>query len=252
MRKLSLAMMLGTLAVAAVFSDGPAARAADEGVSLKGQVVWAGEPKTPVTLKVDKDQGHCLAKGPLLAHIYDINKGNKGLKNVIVWLTKVDGTKPPVPASLAKPDKPSVEIDQPMCAFEPRVVAVREGQILVVKNSAPVAHNVSYIGSRAKNPGGNTIIAPGNKYDIKLKADKQQIALSCNIHQWMKGWARVFDHPYYAVTDADGKFEIKHAPKGEYMLVVWHEDGFNGGAAGAKGQKIKVDGTTEHKIEFKP
>ena len=38
--------------------------------------------------------------------------------------------------------------------------------------------------------------------------------LACNIHGWMKAYVRVFDHPYYAVTDEDGKFEIKLARVG--------------------------------------
>lgn len=252
MHKLSFAALLGTLAVLAVVSDKPEARAADDGVSLKGQVVWAGDAKTADKLKVDKDQAHCLEKGDLVSQVFVINPSNKGLKNCIVWLTTADGGKPPIPASMAKPDKPSVVIDQPRCAFEPRVVAIREGQTLVVKNSAPIAHNVGYSGSKAKNPGANTIVPPGGKADIKLKVDKTPIAIRCDIHQWMKGWARVFDHPYYAVTDEDGKFEIKNAPKGDFMLVVWHEEGFNGGAAGANGKKVKVDGTTEQKVEFKP
>jgi hypothetical protein len=51
----------------------------------------------------------------------------------------------------------------------------------------------------------------------------------------------VYDHPYFAITDADGKFEIKNAPAGNYRLKVYHESvGWRGGAAGANGEKITI------------
>ena len=54
----------------------------------------------------------------------------------------------------------------------------------------------------------------------ELVADRFPITVSCTIHPWMRAWIRVFDHPYYAVTDDNGHFEIKDAPAGEYRLVV--------------------------------
>jgi hypothetical protein len=67
----------------------------------------------------------------------------------------------------------------------------------------------------------------------------------------MTGYVRVFDHPYYAVTDKDGKFEIKNAPTGDYRIVYWHENGFRGGAEGRFGDEITIKGpTTDVKTEF--
>ena len=59
----------------------------------------------------------------------------------------------------------------------------------------------------------------------------------------MKAWVRVFNHPYFAVTDKDGNFQIKDAPvlKGELRLFVWQESaGILGGTAGRFGKTIKV------------
>jgi hypothetical protein len=66
----------------------------------------------------------------------------------------------------------------------------------------------------------------------------------------MKAWVGIFDHPYFAVTDKNGKFEIKDAPAGKYRLFVWHEEvGYLGGVKGRNGQviTIKKDGTTDVK-----
>jgi hypothetical protein len=45
----------------------------------------------------------------------------------------------------------------------------------------------------------------------------------CDIHSHMNGYWAGFHHPYFAVTDADGKFEISGVPPGKYTLVAWHE-----------------------------
>jgi hypothetical protein len=56
----------------------------------------------------------------------------------------------------------------------------------------------------------------------------------------MTGYVRVFDHPYYAVTDDDGNFEIKNAPAGKYRIVYWHENGVRGGAQGRAGEEVEI------------
>ena len=47
--------------------------------------------------------------------------------------------------------------------------------------------------------------------------------VKCDVHGWMAAWIGVFDHPYFAMTDADGRFTIKGLPPGKYTLEVWHE-----------------------------
>jgi hypothetical protein len=107
----------------------------------------------------------------------------------------------------------------------PHAVAVRQGQVLILKNSAVVAHNFHLDGG-VDNPGANVLIPPdGERVEVKdLKAAQRPIVVTCGIHTWMRGWVRVFDHPYFAITDADGKFEIKKAPAGEWRLFIWQEE----------------------------
>jgi hypothetical protein len=57
----------------------------------------------------------------------------------------------------------------------------------------------------------------------------------------MSARVAVFKHPYFAVTKADGSFEIKNAPVGTFRLFVWHEAiGYRGGEKGAEGEKITI------------
>jgi len=68
---------------------------------------------------------------------------------------------------------------------------------------------------------------PGTAEKLEdIKARPTPILVTCSIHGWMKNYIRVFDHPYFAVTDADGNFEIKNIPAGNHRLVIWHDSGW--------------------------
>ena len=59
----------------------------------------------------------------------------------------------------------------------------------------------------------------------KAKFDKSEdpFYIKCDVHPWMKTWVLVSDHPYYAVTDENGNYEIKGVPAGTYEVVCWQE-----------------------------
>src|SRR5262245_62533061 len=108
--------------------------------TLKGQVVW-GEAALPpaVILKVDKDQAHCLEKGPIASQEYVINPKNKGVRWVMVWIAPDNGAgkvalekKLAIHPALAAIKDKEVVIDQPCCMFETHVVGMREGQTLLI------------------------------------------------------------------------------------------------------------------------
>lgn len=221
--------------------------------TIKGQVVYDGSAPAVAELKVDKDQEHCLSKGKILDETWVVGKSG-GVKNVYVWLGPVDKDgKLPIHPDLVNIKEKTVEIDQPCCAFIPHALAVREGQTLVVKNSSPIPHNVNYSGSPKRNPGANFLVPAGTAKNVDdLKADRLPLNVSCNIHPWMKAVIRVYDHPYYALTDADGKFEIKNAPVGQFKLFVWHEGvGWLGGAAGKNGQAVTIKAGVNDLGQFK-
>ena len=66
----------------------------------------------------------------------------------------------------------------------------------------------------------------GTDKEIKLVAETNAVSATCGSHPWMKGFGWCFDHPYFAVTDKDGKFEIKNVPAGNRKIVIWHETGY--------------------------
>lgn len=230
---------------------------------IKGQVVFAGDIPAPVAINMgtNKDAEACHAaakeaKQDLVKEDWVINKENKGIRWAVVFLVP-EPPKPnarlPIHPDLEKVSAEPIVVDQPACRFEPHVVGVRQGQTVVVKNSASFPHNVKWSG--INNPGNNVIIPPGGQVKIdNLKAAVFPVEVQCSIHPWMKGYFYVFNHPYFAVTDANGAFEIDKAPAGNYRLAVWQESiGWKDGNRNGMPITIKANDTTDlGKIELKP
>jgi len=137
-----------------------------------------------------------------------------GLANAFVALR---GTFPQTPV----PSTPVV-IDQRGCLYTPRVVGARVGQVLQVRNSDQVLHNV-HSGSRVTNTFNVGQPIAGMSWDYRLTAEEVMLPLRCDVHSWMTAYVGVVSHPYFAVTSAGGGFEIDNVPAGDYPLQVWHE-----------------------------
>jgi hypothetical protein len=229
--------------------------------TVKGQVVWYGnEVPKRAPINVTKDQEACEKNGKLLEDKLVVNPKNKGVRWCLVYLMDVSGFNKDIPIHPKLQTVPSktVELDQPCCQFEPHFLAMREGQTLIVKNSATIAHNVNLVGG-VRGPNVNQIVPPGGKFQVEdIKARNIPIMVKCDIHPWMSGRIAVLKHPYFAITDEDGHFEIKDAPAGAFRLVIWHEE--SGWVAGddkpsRNGKKITIQAgaTTDlGKISLKP
>jgi signal peptidase I len=248
-----LALVVALVAVSAASAD-------DKWATVKGQVLFPKDKPLPKreALNVTQDKDHCLSKGEILDEAVIVNPKNHGVKNVVVWL-RPDDTDPKskfkadqITPEDAKRKPAEVAINQPCCMFIDRITTARPGDTIVVKNSAPVPHN--FFWSSTNNGEFNITIPKMDQWKMPnpLTAENPPIQYKCTIHGWMTGYVRVFDHPYFAVTDENGNFEIKNAPVGKYRIVYWHENGFKGGAKGRFGDEVKIAGpTTELKpIEF--
>jgi hypothetical protein len=239
-------------------------RAHEGWCNIRGRVIWdkaKGPAPARTPIKAIKDQNVAKRDPDLYTEDWVVNQENLGIRNVVVWLSPEPsademkalqtkkGVKFPsfrqedIHPSLAKPNSPAISLDIYCCRFIPHVVVAREGQALVVRNTAPVPHNAKWV-SR-ENGSVNPLIPAGGMRTIneRLIAEKFPIEIACSIHPWMNAWVRVFDHPYFAVTDKDGNFEIKDAPvlRGKLRLFIWQETGgIQGGVEGRFGQTLEV------------
>jgi hypothetical protein len=115
-----------------------------------------------------------------------------------------------------------VVLRAPCCKFEPRVLAMREGTKLVFRQTDRVPHNLKLDGEGTPQVG--QLIPADRVLTIEgIRAARFPASACCTIHPWMKAWVGVFHHPYFAVTDPEGRFTIKDAPAGRWRLVLWHE-----------------------------
>ncbi|MGL4555702.1 MAG: hypothetical protein ACRC33_31425 [Gemmataceae bacterium] len=248
---MKLMPILLAAAVAAAATAAPSALAQG---SVKSQVIWSDKaiPKNEEA-KVDKDKDHCLSKGQIRKDDIVVDPKTKGVKNVIFWLVDAKDPMKLLPTPEALKGK-GVEIDQPCCAFIPRHTVILAGQKLVVKNSSPIAHNIKISGG-ADGPDLNIALPAGAKLDVgEVKARSFPIVpYSCSIHAWMSGYLMPLPSPYYAVTDAEGRFEIKDVPAGEYRLVGWHEKiGWIFPGANAAARNVPVAVKDKEATELKP
>jgi len=215
---------------------------AQEAGSIKGRVVWSGnDAPTPKVLvekgKATKDAEVCGLNGPIVSQELQVDPETKGVAGVLVHLVKPSGSNPAAVEALLKAH-PKAVLDQKDCIFEPHVQAIYQDQTLHIKSSDSVGHNVRYNGF--SNDALNQMLAAGGNLDVKLKAERRPLMVACDIHPWMTAYVAVFDHPYFAITDKDGSFEIKGVPAGEQNLVVWQEKAGWINEGKAKGAPVTV------------
>ncbi len=189
---------------------------------MGGTVTAPGARALPA-VKVTKDVQACTA-----THQPEtIVVGKEGaLANAVVYLKDISSGKP-----LEKAAKAS--LDNKGCTFVPHVQIVPVGSTLTIHNSDNVLHNT------------HALLGVDTLFNVALPITGMQlpqtmrklgvVSVKCDAgHTWMSAYIFVVEQPYYAVTDASGKFDLKDVPPGAYTLAVWHE------SLGTQEQKVTV------------
>jgi Polysaccharide lyase family 4, domain II len=210
-----------------------AVNAVDAG-SITGAVTFIDPaPKLP-SVKVTKDQDYCGDTLPNETYLVD---PSGGLKNVVVFLEVLPAATP------VDPQRDNL-IENTGCQYVPRVLAMRKGERLRVRNNDPKLHIPhSYLNEKTvfmlSLPFKNTVLDATQKI-----RDAGVLKLVCDTHAWMLGFVHVFDHSFFAVTDDKGVFTISNVPPGNYTLKAWHEH------AGVRSQEIVISDTGDIRAYF--
>ncbi len=134
------------------------------------------------------------------------------------------------------------ELDNLRCRFVPHVQAASVGQFLVIKNGDPILHT-AHAFFQDGQPQFNVGLFPG-KVSRKPLVSEGIVKISCEVHPWMTAYIVVTEHPYHAVTDIYGEYEIRDVPPGAYRLRVWHE------SLGTEEKQVEVKGGKISKTDF--
>ncbi len=145
--------------------------------------------------------------------------GIRSPENIAVYVDAIPGKVFPPPAQAAVMDQKSLK-------FVPHVMVVLKGTTVEFLNSDNVGHNVFWpsIGGNKKLSHNLGTWPQGVKKSFTFN-DLGAAPLLCNVHPEMSGYIVVVPTPYFAVTDKEGRYEIKGVPPGKYTLRTWSEEG---------------------------
>jgi hypothetical protein len=207
----------------------------NNGGTITGTVKWAGARPKPLEVVINKDAAVC---DPNKAKMRDLERleinNNGGVANTIVYLADITRGKA-MDLPLARRS-----LNQHECRYEPHIFLVPQGTDLNMITSDPVLHNIHMTGASSYNAA---FVNRNQTVSAKMN-DAGLIDVQCNGgHAWMNAEIMVVRHPYYAVTDADGKFTLTDVPPGQYRIVAWHE-GWH-----IAGRENKIDIFTQGSME---
>ena len=179
--------------------------------SVSGTVKFDGVPPKAAVIEMSQDPA---CKGQNTAENIVVSGGN--LANVFVYVKEGLGNR-----TFDVPKEPVV-VDQHGCKYHPHALGLVAGQTLRIINSDPTTHNIHP--TPKDNREWNESQAPQSAPLEKVFAREEiLLPVKCNQHPWMRMFISVVKNPFYAVTGADGKFEIKGLPPGDYTLAFVQE-----------------------------
>jgi plastocyanin len=181
---------------------------------IRGRVTLTGTPPASEPINAASDP-YCERQSDLRTETVVVGNGS-GLQHVFVYVKDGLGNRVfPTPTT-------PVVLDQKGCRYTPRVLGVQVGQPFEILSSDDTLHNVHAIpaNNREFNRG---YPASGIRHTHTFSAVEVMVPFKCDVHKWMNAWVGVLDHPFFAVTNADGTFELTGLPPGTYTVEAWHE-----------------------------
>jgi hypothetical protein len=205
--------------------------AVTDGATIRGSVKLEGAAPKLAPLQITKYKEVCndvpnesLMIGP-----------NRGVRYAVITLEGIGKGK-------AVEREVVHELDNVKCRFAPHVQAASVGHFILLKNSDPILHTAH---ARFTNdqPQFNIGLYPGRVSRKPLIAPGL-VKIQCEVHPWMSAYIIVTDHPYVAVTDLYGEYELSEVPPGSYQLKIWHE------SLGVQEKRIEIKAGGAQVVDF--
>jgi plastocyanin len=186
--------------------------------TVTGTIHFTGDAPTPIVIDMTQDPACGEAvKTPNTTEQIVVHNGR--LANVFVYVKDGLGNR------VYMPTKTPVVLDQRGCRYIPHVIGAMVGQPVEFRNSDRTMHNIHIVPPGDEDSAGFDISqAPmaGTEQHI-FRTAGLMIPIRCNNHPWMEAFLNVVKNPFFAVSDAEGEFEIHGLPPGTYTLVAVQE-----------------------------
>src|SRR6266480_6763255 len=233
--KFAVASLLLAIAVNAAAQSGYQVVSLNSSGAIVGTVKWSGQLPRLATYPITKDPAICDPESQKTRDLERLIVGPQGgVANTVVFLKDISAGK-----AIDIPQQRRF-LDQKHCRYEPHILLVPSNTEFQMKSSDAVLHTVHMDGAATYN-----LPFPFPDHVISRQMPAVGLVnLKCNGgHTWMNAEMFVVSHPYYAVTDESGKFELSNVPPGEYQIVAWHE------GWGVVRQEGSFDVLTEKRVE---
>ena len=183
--------------------------------NVAGRITFEGTPPKLGLVRMDSDP-NCVQQGAAATDETVIVGDGGALQNVFVYVKDGLGDlRFPVPST-------PILLDQKGCRYVPHVLGAQVGQTVEMLNSDPTLHNVHAIPAVNQEFNMGQPL-PGMKSTRRFSTREVMVPFKCDVHPWMRAYIGVLEHPYFAVTGADGAFNLNGLPPGTYTIEAWHE-----------------------------
>ena len=186
--------------------------------AVSGTVHFSGTAPERIRIDMSQDPVCSMMGGDNFAEQYIVHDGK--LANVYVYIK----SGPPAAMSAPPTATAPVVLDQVGCKYVPHVIAVMQGGSVEFRNSDGTMHNIHTMPSVAANKEIDVSQGPKGASEVRnFLQPEVMMPVRCNNHPWMNAFINVSATPFFAVTDANGHFELKGLPAGTYTVAVVHE-----------------------------
>lgn len=129
------------------------------------------------------------------------------------------------PRGAFEPSEPGQAVmDQHNETFVPHLLAITTGTVVAFPNSDRIYHNVFSLSKAARFDLGR--YAVGRSKSVRF--DRPGVVrVFCDIHSHMSAFILVFSHPFFAISDVEGRYRIDNVPPGTYNVIAWNEGLFS-------------------------
>jgi hypothetical protein len=221
--------------------DEPAEMPFDVGTAghVQGMVMFEGTPPAPQRLDMASEpECDTYWREQDEESVRELVKVRDGhLANVLVYVREgLEGMTFPTP-------REAVVIDQVGCIYTPHVRGVMANQTLTFKNSDPVMHNINAT-PQANRPFNFSQPMQNMETNRTFAQPEVAIPVRCDVHGWMRAYVGVVPHPYHAVSNDGGTFDLSDLPPGEYVVEAWHAE------LGTQEQTVTVETGETAQVSF--